>query len=303
MNEESQSRPAGPPPSGGSAVMPPPAKPVAQGPMMHSPEIDKIALALAKAQGAMSPAEKNAINPHFNKSYADLADCWDAARAPLAANELAIIQLTGNSGNMISLTTMLIHSSGQWFRSTLALRPVKDDPQGAGSAITYMRRYGFNAMVGIAQEEGDDDGNAASGKPAGNPQTGGTGAIPPKKPSGTKPQPKPSSPLQTQSQGSRRGATASASRGAPEPSSASGAEDDVPDFDSGTPAGDDSAAGGPMSRADMMKELTGLWGPYLKKMKVKPLDVLVERYQVEEVRNLTDEQVADLLDHMTQVTR
>jgi hypothetical protein len=273
--------------------------------MTNSPEIDKIALALAKAQGAMRPAEKNATNPHFNKSYADLADCWDAARAPLAANELAIIQLTGNAGNLVTLTTMLVHSSGQWFKSTLALQPVKADPQGIGSAITYGRRYGFNAMVGIAQEENEDDGNAASGRPSGNPH-GATGAIPPKKPSGTKPQPKPSSPPQTQSRGSHRGATASASQGAPGPSSASDAgEDDVPDFDSGMPPGDDQAqdAGGPMSRAEMMKELTGLWGPYLKKMRVKPLEVLVERYQTEEVRNLTDEQVADLLDHMTQVTR
>jgi hypothetical protein len=36
----------------------------------------------------------------------------------------------------------------------------KADPQGAGSALTYMRRYALAAFIGVVQA--DDDGNAAS---------------------------------------------------------------------------------------------------------------------------------------------
>jgi hypothetical protein len=57
---------------------------------------------------------------------------------------------------------MLCHNSGEWVRGRLAMRPVKADPQGVGSCITYARRYSLAAIVGVAPE--DDDGNIASGK-------------------------------------------------------------------------------------------------------------------------------------------
>ncbi len=61
---------------------------------------------------------------------------------------------------------MFLHESGEWMRTRLGLIPVKDDPQGAGSAITYGRRYTLLGMCGVAPEE-DDDGNAASRSPRG----------------------------------------------------------------------------------------------------------------------------------------
>ncbi len=131
----------------------------------QSPEIGKIALALAKAQGIIGNAHKDSANPFFKSSYADLASCWDACREALAKNELAVIQThsAGSSGDVV-LTTKLIHSSGQFFTGTINVRPSKNDPQGYGSATTYARRYGLCAMVGISPA--DDDGNAASGKVA-----------------------------------------------------------------------------------------------------------------------------------------
>ena len=65
-----------------------------------------------------------------------------------------------------------MHESGEWISGRLRVTPVKDDPQGLGSAITYGRRYGLAAIVGVAPE--DDDGNAASQpapKSATKPQT------------------------------------------------------------------------------------------------------------------------------------
>jgi hypothetical protein len=129
-----------------------------------SASIGALAAALAKAQGAMNGAKKDAKNPFFKSQYADLASVWDACRAPLSANGLAVIQTTGGQAGAVEVITTLAHTSGEWIRGVLALHPVKADPQGIGSAITYARRYALAAIVGIAPE--DDDGNAASGKTA-----------------------------------------------------------------------------------------------------------------------------------------
>ena len=122
--------------------------------------IGKLALALSKAQSTMSGAAKGAENPFFKSKYADLASVWDAARDHLAKNELSVIQLVEGDVTNMEIVTMLCHSSGEWIRGTLKLKPTKADPQGFGSACTYGRRYGLAAIVGLAQV--DDDGNAAS---------------------------------------------------------------------------------------------------------------------------------------------
>lgn len=126
-----------------------------------SEEIDAIAAALAKAQAKIEGAKKDADNPYFKSKYADLGNVWEACRKPLTDNGLAVVQMTeGADPELVTIVTMLTHESGQWMRGRLAMRPTKPDPQGVGSCITYGRRYGLQAMVGIAPE--DDDGNAAS---------------------------------------------------------------------------------------------------------------------------------------------
>ncbi len=120
----------------------------------------QLALALSKTQGAMNGAVKDAANPFFKSKYADLASCWDACRDALSQNELAVVQLASAEGAAVTITTILMHSSGESLQSALTLTAKEDGPQAIGSAITYGRRYGLCAMVGIAPE--DDDGNAAS---------------------------------------------------------------------------------------------------------------------------------------------
>jgi len=129
----------------------------------QSPEIGELVKALARVQGAMAPVIKGKANPFFKSKYADLAAIWDALREPLAENGLAVVQ-TNNGGpaDEVTIITTLAHISGQWIRGKLTMRPVKADPQGIGSAITYGRRYALAAIVGIAPE--DDDGNAASAR-------------------------------------------------------------------------------------------------------------------------------------------
>lgn len=131
-----------------------------------SPDIGKLAEALAKAQAEMESAKKDSVNPHFKSKFADLASVWAAAK-PLALHGLAVIQAPRAEGTKVTVTTMLCHSSGQWIQEALTMKAAQDTPQGIGSAITYARRYGLSAMTGITQD--DDDGNTASqssGKPS-----------------------------------------------------------------------------------------------------------------------------------------
>lgn len=134
--------------------------------MNKSESIGALAAALAKAQGQIKGAMKDSENPFFHSKYADLSAVWEACRKPLSDNGLSVVQ-TGDfelSVGTFFLHTTLLHSSGEWIGGEIPVKPVKDDPQGLGSAMTYARRYGLAAIVGVAPE--DDDGNAASGKPA-----------------------------------------------------------------------------------------------------------------------------------------
>lgn len=124
---------------------------------MQSEQIDEISKALSKAQSELQSANKDSNNPFFKSKYADLAEVWNVSREPLANNGLAVVQINEISEGKTCLSTILTHSSGQWIKGTLPLILTKNDMQGLGSAITYARRYGLSAILGVIQE--DDDGN------------------------------------------------------------------------------------------------------------------------------------------------
>lgn len=133
--------------------------------MTHSETTGKIALALAKAQGAIEGAPKDSSNPHFNSRYADLASIVDACRPALAANEIAVLQSPSADANLVRMTTLLLHSSGEWIQSDELQVQARDaNPQAVGSCLTYLRRYQLAAMVGVAPD--DDDAEAAEGRTA-----------------------------------------------------------------------------------------------------------------------------------------
>jgi hypothetical protein len=120
-----------------------------------------LAKALVAAQKATDAVKKASTNSHFNNKYADLAVVVEAVVPALNDSGVAAIQSPAFDGELVSVTTMLLHESGSSLASTLSLRPSKLDPQGVGTAITDARRYALLAMTGAAPE--DDDGNAASG--------------------------------------------------------------------------------------------------------------------------------------------
>lgn len=131
--------------------------------MQKSENIDELAKALIKVQATIKPAIKESDNPFFKSKYADLTAVWDACAEALATNNLTVIQFGETSAERgeVSLTTMLMHESGQWIAGTMTAPLTKADAQAVGSCVTYLRRYGLAAMVGIRTE--DDDGAAASG--------------------------------------------------------------------------------------------------------------------------------------------
>jgi hypothetical protein len=133
--------------------------------------IGKIASALATAQGKFDPILKENDNPAYRGSkYADLSSIIAGTQKHLADVGIAVIQMPhaefgSDDTKMLTLTTMLAHSSGEWIMCDLempAMMRERFDAQSVGSGITYARRYALQSMLGVAAEV-DDDGNKASG--------------------------------------------------------------------------------------------------------------------------------------------
>jgi len=128
--------------------------------MQKSESIKELATALSKAQNQMSGAAKDSKNPFFKSNYADLSSVVAAIKEPFASHGLSYSQFPVFSDGKVGVETILMHESGEWLSSELILPMTKQDPQAAGSAITYARRYALQAIAGIPSE--DDDGNGAS---------------------------------------------------------------------------------------------------------------------------------------------
>lgn len=115
---------------------------------------------MCKAQAEMSGAQKAKANPFFKSKYADLSEVIKAIKEPFANNGLSYVQFPIEENGRIGVETILMHDSGEYISNSFTVQLSKQDAQGAGSAITYCRRYGLQAVAGIPSE--DDDGNASS---------------------------------------------------------------------------------------------------------------------------------------------
>lgn len=132
---------------------------------LSSESIDQIVPALIKARSKFKAAVKDAKNDAFKRNgqssgYATLDSVIDAVTEALLENGIYYTQQTDIVDARTVLYTRFLHISSQWIGSAYPVHPVKADPQGEGSALTYARRYALMALAGIAPE--DDDGNAAA---------------------------------------------------------------------------------------------------------------------------------------------
>ena len=137
--------------------------------MDKSESITKLSAALVKAQSQMKPAPMNAVNPFLKNKYADLGAIIQTAAPTLNGNGLAYVQTVGGHDDQVSVTTMLIHESGEYISDTVSMatgtEKGKSAAQVAGSIVTYLRRYSLASICGIYADE-DTDGSAPASKPA-----------------------------------------------------------------------------------------------------------------------------------------
>lgn len=126
--------------------------------MKTSQTIAALATALAAAQGEFTAPTKDhkLKTDKYVAFYADLAGVWEVIRAPLAKHGLAIVQAPRANGVIVTVETMLVHKSGEFISDEFPATAGGNGPQAIGSVVTYLRRYGLCAMLGIAAE--DDDG-------------------------------------------------------------------------------------------------------------------------------------------------
>lgn len=139
-----------------------------------SPEIGKIAEALAKAQGKFPVIEKtkeaklkgtskSGSSYEYGYKYADIADVLKAILPILAENGLSVIQPTLIESGGIFIRTRLMHSSGEWLESEYPVSSVSGEHQKMGGALTYARRYALCSMLAITADEDVDAGDIEVG--------------------------------------------------------------------------------------------------------------------------------------------
>ena len=145
--------------------------------MNRSESIANLAMSLAKFQGEMTNPKNTANNPQYASKYAPLQDILALARPILSKHGLSILQSTTGDLENVTISTMLIHESGEFLETEpFVLKGEQTargggkvvNVQGAGSVITYIRRYQVSAMLGVASED-DDDGSHSTGYKSNGP--------------------------------------------------------------------------------------------------------------------------------------
>lgn len=127
--------------------------------MKTSETVAALFAALTQAQSEMTGAKKEGDNPFFNSKYADLNSVMKAIKTPFANAGLSFVQAPINEGDKIGCQTRICHKSGEWIETEIVFNLQKLDPQAAGSAITYAKRYTLQSMAGVPSI--DDDGEMA----------------------------------------------------------------------------------------------------------------------------------------------
>lgn len=130
-----------------------------------SPHIDQLVTALAAAQLEIeNPARNRTATVSTRKGYtyefhyADLSQVIDCVRKPLAKHGLVLSQVVVGR----RLTVSVMHTSGQWMKATVELRPDSDGAQAFASELTAYRRHLIQSLLSIAAQD-DDDANVAEG--------------------------------------------------------------------------------------------------------------------------------------------
>ncbi len=146
--------------------------------MNKSDSIAEINKALAKFQAEVKQPLKDADNPFFKSKYVPLENVVEAISKVAPNHGLSFVQwpLNDDQGR-VGVATMLMHESGEFLEfDPVFMNAEKQTPQGAGSLITYLKRYSLSAVFGITSDQDDDANDSSGNQPHNKPQsTGGTG--------------------------------------------------------------------------------------------------------------------------------
>jgi hypothetical protein len=116
----------------------------------------KIYQKIIEAKREIGKVAKNAKNPHFKNTYADLNALIEAVEPILLEKGLMLLQpIIENK----VFSKIIDAESGECVESYIDL-PLSVTPQAMGSAITYYRRYTLQSLLSL--QAVDDDGQAAS---------------------------------------------------------------------------------------------------------------------------------------------
>ena len=143
--------------------------------MKMSEQLTNLGKALAGFNAEVQKVAQDARNPQFRSKYVTLDALIDATKPILQKHGLSVLQfpLTSDDGKT-GVKSMLLHESGEFIESdALFMQPVRmvkggtyeiaPDPQAAGSTISYLRRYSYQAILNLSTGE-DDDAENASGR-------------------------------------------------------------------------------------------------------------------------------------------
>lgn len=124
---------------------------------------------IANIQDKILNIPKDGKNPHFSNTYATYEQVMEILHPYLREQKLMVCHgFGGHVDGSIAVTTKIVDLEtndkdgidAPELVETLFIPMTKNDPQMAGSAITYAKRYSVLAMFGLGTE--DDDGNSAS---------------------------------------------------------------------------------------------------------------------------------------------
>lgn len=129
--------------------------------MERSESLKELGKALSAFGAELTTIQHNATNPFHKATYADLRAILEAAKPVMSRHGLSVAQFPFGAGGLVGVETILLHSSGEWLAQYFEM-PLQEQKgqsiQQAGSYITYLRRYAFASVLGLATGDPDPDG-------------------------------------------------------------------------------------------------------------------------------------------------
>ena len=132
--------------------------------MNKSESIVEISKAMVEFHKEVKQPLKDKDNPFFRSKYVPLENVVEAITDVAPKHGLSFMQWALNDENgRVGVATIITHESGEYIEfDPVFMQAEKNTPQGAGSLISYLKRYTLSAVFGITSDQ-DDDGNDASG--------------------------------------------------------------------------------------------------------------------------------------------